>query len=124
MSNHKIISWLDIMNLEQLTVQNSNYRKVIYTGKFQVVLMSLLPGEDIPWEVHDGDQFIRVEKGGAKAIIGYKVFFLGPEDFIIIPPNTRHYIKNNLSEPLKLYAIYSSPEHKSDQIDSRQPFNR
>lgn len=109
------------MNLEKLTISNNLYRKVIYTGKLQLVLMSLLPSEDIPWEVHEGDQFIRVEEGIAKIIIRHRVNIVRKDDFVVIPPHQKHYVSNIGDIPLKLYAIYSPPEHSPDKIDFRQP---
>jgi mannose-6-phosphate isomerase-like protein (cupin superfamily) len=119
-------------NIEKLTLQNKSYRKVIYTGEFQLVLMSLLPYEDIPWETHTNvDQFIRVEKGDAivhmkkyiedlKKIIEVK-YLLHDDQFVIIPAHTEHYIKNNNSQKsLKLYTIYSKPEHRIGTFKSRQ----
>lgn len=109
------------MNLEELTIKNQDYRRVIYTGKMQLVVMSLIPGEDIPWEVHEGDQFIRVEKGIAKIIINKRVHIVNPNEFVVIPAGVKHYVVNILQQPLKLYAVYTPPEHQEGHIDHRQP---
>jgi mannose-6-phosphate isomerase-like protein (cupin superfamily) len=112
-SNHLAI------DIEASTIKNDDYRLVIYTGKFQLVLMSLKPGEDIPWEHHDeSDQFIRVEAGlgqvelmmgtGVASIRGYE---LKDGTAVVIPAGTNHHIFNTGDEDLKLYTIYSSPEH-------------
>ena len=101
-------------NVEKETLENTNYRKVLHTGeKAQIVVMSLKVGEDIPEEVHQTiDQFIRVEKGSAKVIIDGKEFDLGDGDAVIVPAGAKHYVKNTSeSEDLKLYTIYSPPEH-------------
>ena len=99
------------MDLAKMTIENEKYRHIVYTGKLQLVLMSLKPSEDIPWEIHQGDQFIRVEQGIAKVIVGYHVQYLTDDDFVIIPPGKKHYVKNVGNNDLKLYAIYSPPEH-------------
>ena len=106
-------------NIEKKTLQNNFYRKVLHTGKkIQLVVMSLKPAEDIPKETHHHiDQFIRVEKGHAKIIVGDKTFSLKSDDSIIIPAGSPHYVKNvSFSSSLKLYSIYSPPEHKPGTI--------
>lgn len=106
-------------NIEESTLENDNYRKVIYTGqKLQLVLMSLRVGEDIPLEVHNGiDQFIRIESGEAKVEIEGEEFILKDDDVIIIPSGKKHYVCNNSdSRELKLYSIYAGPEHKPGTI--------
>lgn len=110
-------------NLAQLTIKNKNYRKVIQTTKtLQLVLMTLLPGEDIPKEIHkDKTQFIRVEKGKAFVKIGSQEYHLKDDDFIIIPPGKKHYVSNEGSTNLSLYSIYSPPEHPPKRLNKRQP---
>lgn len=101
-------------NIEEETLENEYYRKVLYTGKMmQLVVMSLKPGEDIPAEVHeDIDQFIRVEEGEALVRIGSEEMQLSDDDVVIIPAGEEHYVKNTSeSEDLKLYSIYTPPEH-------------
>ncbi|WP_250461184.1 cupin domain-containing protein [Microbulbifer litoralis] len=80
--------------------------------------MSLKPGEEIGEEVHDGiDQFIRFEEGEAKLILDGKVYELKADDAVVIPAGVRHNIINaSKSESLKLYTIYSPPEHKPGTI--------
>jgi mannose-6-phosphate isomerase-like protein (cupin superfamily) len=79
----------------------------------QLVLMSLKPDEDIPEETHaNTTQFIRVEEGTASVIVNDRKNKLLPGDSIIIPPGTKHYVKNISESDLKLYTIYSPPEHK------------
>lgn len=100
-------------NIEKVTIKNDYYRKVIYTGKMQLVLMHLEPGEFIPEETHeDVDQFIRVEAGKAMIIIDNIEYILKKDDSIIIPAGSKHYVANNSKVVLKLYTIYSKPEHK------------
>ncbi len=106
-------------NIEKETIENENYRKVLFTGeKIQLVVMSLKPGEDIPLETHSHiDQFIRVEKGNAYAKVGEEEFNLVDDDIIIIPAGKEHYVKNTSeNEELKLYSIYADPEHKPNTI--------
>ena len=98
------------LNIEKSTLQNNNYRKIIYTdAKMQLVLMSVV--NDIPEEKHSGTQFIRIEKGRGVAHIGGMRFNLKDGVSVIIPPNTLHYIKNTGDDDLKLYSIYTPPEH-------------
>ena len=115
----------DHRNIERDTLKNNNYRKVIYTvpDKTQLVLMSLKPGEDIPMEVHPHiAQFFRVEKGKGIAIINDQKYRLKDGFSIIIPPNTKHYIKNTSpTDDLKMYTLYSPPNHPPDRINKRQP---
>lgn len=99
-------------NIEKETVENTDYRRVLYTGKLQLVVMSLKQGEDIPTEVHDDiDQFIRIEKGQAMVRIDGEETNLEDDDIIIIPAGSEHYVKNTGESDLKLYSIYTPPEH-------------
>lgn len=121
------------LNIETHTIRNSNYRKVLYTDKFQqLVLMSLKPGETIPLESHNGTQFIRIEHGtGIAKVISQeskkqtkqeskkymkKNIRLKDGVAIVIPPKTKHVVSNTGTKPLKLYAIYSPPEHKKELV--------
>lgn len=106
-------------NIEKDTLENTDYRRVIFTGeKIQLVLMSLKGGEDIPKEIHNGiDQFIRIEKGKATATVDGETFELENDDVIIIPAGKEHQIINaSDSEDLKLYSIYAEPEHPEGTI--------
>jgi mannose-6-phosphate isomerase-like protein (cupin superfamily) len=100
-------------NIEQRTVENGNFRRVLYTGKnLQLVLMTLQPGEEIGSEVHeDRDQFFRIEEGeGAVDIDG--VANAVRDDFaVIVPAGARHNVRNTGDKPLRLYTIYGPPEH-------------
>jgi mannose-6-phosphate isomerase-like protein (cupin superfamily) len=105
-------------NIEAETLENSNYRKVVYTGKqMQLVVMSLLPGEEIPEEVHDTiDQFFRVEQGKMAVTIDGKRFELSDDDVIIVPSGAKHQVMNTGDGPLKLYTIYAPPEHEDGTV--------
>ncbi len=110
--------------IEKKTLANRNYRNVIYTNEvMQMVLMSLEENEDIPFETHDGSQFIRVEKGVASVILNKKRYTLRDGDSIIIDPGTRHYVKNIGNDVLKLYSIYTPPEHPKGTVHRRQPLD-
>ena len=102
-------------NIEKDTIENTNFRKVLYTGKHsQLVLMSLKPNEEIGMEVHpDNDQFFRFEKGVGKCIIDGNEYALEDGSAIIVPAGAEHNIINTSgTEDLKLYTIYSPAHHK------------
>ena len=99
-------------NIEELTLKNNNYRHVLYTGKLQLVLMTLQPGEDIGWEIHDGhDQFFRIEAGEGEIYVDDQVFKVKDGDSVVVPAGAKHNVKNTGDTPLKLYTIYAPPEH-------------
>ena len=102
-------------NIEKDTLDNSKFRKVLYTGKHsQLVLMSLRPKEDIGMETHaENDQFFRFEAGQGKVIIDGNDYEVGDGVAIIVPAGAKHNIINiSDSKELKLYTIYSPPHHK------------
>lgn len=104
-----------VTNIETATRTNSNFRKVLYTGKHsQLVLMSLALGEEIGMEVHpDNDQFFRFEMGQGKCIIDGNEYVVGAGDVIIVPVGAKHNVINiSKTEELKLYTIYSPAHHK------------
>jgi mannose-6-phosphate isomerase-like protein (cupin superfamily) len=108
-----------VTNIEQATKENENFRRVLYTAKHsQLVLMSLKPGEEIGEEVHDNiDQFFRIDAGEGKAIIEGEEHDLENGDAIVIPSGTKHNIINtSVDEPLKIYTIYSPPNHRDGVI--------
>ena len=108
-------------NIEQATLENSNFRKVLYTGKHsQLVLMSLKPGEEIGMEVHpDNDQFFRVETGRAKAVVDGNEYPLTDGSVLVIPAGAQHNIINTSeTEDLKLYTIYSPAHHQDGVVRS------
>lgn len=102
-------------NIEKDTLENENYRKVLYTTKYsQLVLMSLKPKEEIGMEVHpDNDQFFRIEKGQGKCLIDGNEYQLEDGVAIVVPAGARHNVINTSeTEELKLYTIYSPAHHK------------
>ena len=108
-----------VSNIEKDTLENSNFRKVLYTGKHsQLVLMTLGPNDDIGLEVHDTvDQFFRIEKGTGKVVIMGVEHEIGDGTAIIIPAGTEHNIINTSStDELKLYTVYSPANHKDGTI--------
>ena len=118
-------------DIENTTIKNNNYRKVEYThpGGMQMVLMSIKPNEEIGMEVHkEHDQFIRIEKGQGLAqikengkLVDYK---LKDGIAIIIPSGTHHNIINTGKKPLKLYSIYTPPEHKDGLVQRNKPIEQ
>jgi len=107
-----------VSNIEKETIDNPNFRKVLYTGKHcQLVLMNLKPKEEIGMEVHtDNDQFFRFEKGQGKCIIDGNEYNLRDGVAVIVPAGAQHNIINTSdSEELKLYTIYS-PAHHQDGV--------
>lgn len=111
-------------NIENDTICNTFYRKVLYTSKYeQFVLMSIKPNDDIHMEVHkDHDQFIKIEKGTGEAIINNITYKLFDGIGLIIPAGFKHQIKNtNPNEHLKLFTIYSPPEHEDKLIQENNP---
>jgi len=112
-----------ITNIESDTLNNTFFRRVLNTEKYQqLVVMSLKPQEKIPMEVHkDSDQFFRIEKGTIMATVNGEVYHLGDGDIIMIPNGARHEIYNtSKTEPAKLYTIYSLPHHKPGTIEKEQ----
>lgn len=105
-------------NIETETLENTNFRKVLHTGKYsQLVVMSLKPGEDIGEEVHGNvDQFFRFESGEAKVIADGEEYTVGADDVVIIPAGTKHNIINTGSVDLKLYTIYSPANHPEGTV--------
>jgi len=107
-----------VVNIEDVTKENENFRKVLYTAKnSQLVVMSLKPNEEIGEEVHTLDQFIRIEKGEGKAVLNDTEYEIEDDFAIVIPAGVKHNIINTSSEkPMKLYTIYSPPEHRDGVV--------
>jgi len=106
-------------NIEKATLENENFRKVLYTGKHsQLVLMSLAPNEEIGMEVHtDNDQFFRFEKGQGKVIIDNNEYEVSDGSAVIVPAGSQHNVVNiSTTERLNLYTIYSPAHHKDGII--------
>lgn len=106
-----------VKNLEKDTIENDNFRKVLNTTeKSQLVVMSLLPHEDIGEEVHKVDQFIRIEQGVGKTVLDGEEFDIADDFAVVIPAGTRHNIINTGDGEMKLYTVYTPPEHKDGTI--------
>jgi mannose-6-phosphate isomerase-like protein (cupin superfamily) len=104
-------------NIEKATVENEDFRRVLYTGAhMQLVLMTLQPGEEIGEEVHpDRDQFFRIEEGEGAIDIDGRENRVEDDFAVIVPAGARHNVRNIGSQPLRLYTLYGPPEHK-DQV--------
>ena len=109
-----------VADIEALTEENSDFRRVLYTGKnLQLVLMAIQPGEEIGEETHDDrDQFFRVEKGKGEVWIDGHRSKIKSDDAIIVPAGARHNIVNTGDEALRLYTIYSPPEHRDGTVQA------
>lgn len=106
-----------INNIEKETLNNTDYRRVLYTAKnCQLVVMHLDPGVEIGEEVHDLDQFIRIEEGEATVVLDGVSYPVKDDDAIIIPEGTKHNVINTGKAPVKLYSIYTPPEHKDGTV--------
>lgn len=106
-------------NIETDTLENNNFRKVLYSGKhLQLVLMSLKAGEEIGEEIHeDTDQFFRFESGSGKCVIDENEYTVKNGDVIIIPAGAKHNVINTDSTTeLKMYTIYAPPHHKDGLV--------
>lgn len=105
-------------DIERLTKDNGDFRRVLYTGKnLQLVLMTLRPGEEIGEEVHeDRDQFFRIEDGAGEVLIDGARHRVEDDDAIIVPAGARHNVVNTGNSPLKLYTLYGPPEHRDGVV--------
>ena len=102
-------------NIEEDTVANNDFRRVLYTGKHtQLVLMSLAPGTEIGSEIHkDNDQFFRFESGNGKVVIDGNEYIVSDGSAVIVPARTEHNVINTSKDTaLKMYTLYSPPHHK------------
>jgi mannose-6-phosphate isomerase-like protein (cupin superfamily) len=107
------------VDIEDRTEKNVNFRQVLYTGTYsQLVVMSLLPGEEIGEETHaDRDQFIRIEEGSGIATLNGETVVLEEDSALLIPAGVKHNVTNtSAEEPLQLYTIYSPPEHPKGTV--------
>jgi mannose-6-phosphate isomerase-like protein (cupin superfamily) len=105
-------------NIEKLTEENTNFRKVVYTGAHsQLVLMAIPEGEEIGFEVHpDTDQFFRIELGQGKVTINESIYEIQSGDGLVIPAGAKHNLENTGQGMLRLYTIYSPAHHKDGTI--------
>jgi mannose-6-phosphate isomerase-like protein (cupin superfamily) len=117
-------------NIEQQTVRNQEFRRVIYTGQnLQLVVMTLQPGDEIGEEVHeDRDQFFRIEEGSGVVDIDGVENAVADDFAVIVPAGARHNVRNTSNAPLRLYTIYGPPEHldgavqaTKEEADRRHP---
>ena len=107
-----------ITNIEEKTLANESFREVLFTAPhLQLVVMSMLVGEEIGEEVHsDVDQFIRIESGNGKAILDGEETALADGSVVVIPAGVKHNIVNAGDVSLKLYTIYTPPEHRDGTV--------
>ena len=107
-----------VADIEELTGENTDFRRVLYTGKnLQLVLMAIQPGGEIGEEVHeDRDQFFRVEEGKGEVRIDDNRSKIKSDDAIIVPAGARHNIVNTGDKPLQLYTLYAPPEHRDGTV--------
>lgn len=111
-----------VKNINNETLKNENYRNVVFTANdLQLVYMNIKPGEEIGEEVHKiGDQFLRLESGNGKAILNDIEYKISDDFCIIIPAGVKHNIINTGNENMKLYSIYTPPEHDSGLIEKNK----
>ena len=109
-----------VINIEETTLQNTDYRRVLYTGEHsQLVVMSFEPGVEIGEEVHHLDQFIRIESGVGKLILNDSDEHEVKADWaFIIPAGVKHNVINTGDQPLKLYTLYAPAEHKDGVVEA------
>lgn len=107
-----------VQNIETKTLVNEDFRRVLYTSKHcQLVVMRLLPGEEIGEEVHDVDQFFRFESGEERAVLNGEKKGVTDGDVVIVPAGVKHNVINvSDSKPLQLYTLYCPPHHKDGVV--------
>lgn len=106
-----------VQNIEVLAVKNTRFRQVLYTAKHsQLVLMALNPKEDIGAEVHQVDQFFRVEEGTGEVVLNDVRTPIGAGFAVVVPAGARHNIINTGTVPMKLYTLYSPPNHRDGVV--------
>lgn len=106
-----------VQNIETLATQNDKFRQVLYTAKHcQLVLMALSPKEDIGAEVHQLDQFFRVEEGSGEVVLNNVRTPIGAGFVVVVPAGARHNIINTGTVPMKLYTLYSPPNHRDGVV--------
>lgn len=117
-----MIGWVG--DIEKVTLDNGHFRSAVFTGEHtQLTVMRLRAGDDIGWEAHDHlDQFLRVEQGSGRVDLGYsedsvdETHEVGPDCAIIVPAGIWHNLVNTGPEDVKLYSLYSPPEHPDGTV--------
>ena len=110
------------LNLKDAVKDNEFYRKVLFTGEHsQLVAMTLAPGEEIGFETHKVDQFIYVVKGDGTSVIGKDESEFEEGDAICIPAGELHNVINTDDKPMKLFTIYSPPQHPANLVQESKP---
>ncbi len=106
-----------IQNIEDIVNKNREFRKVLYTAvNIQLVVMSLNPKEEIGVELHELDQFFRVEEGTGEAVLEGVRTEISPGFAVLVPAGTKHNIINTGKVPLKLYTLYAPPNHREGVV--------
>jgi mannose-6-phosphate isomerase-like protein (cupin superfamily) len=106
-----------VHNIERVAIENTDFRRVLYTAKHcQLVVMALKPKEEIGEEVHNLDQFFRVEEGTGEAVLDGVRTAIVAGFAVLVPAGTSHNIINTGSVPLKLYTLYAPPNHRDGVI--------
>ena len=106
-----------VQDIEGLAIKNDAFRQVLYTAKHcQLVIMALKPKEEIGAEVHELDQFFRVEEGSGEAVLDGVRTAIKPGFAVLVPAGTHHNIVNTGSVPLKLYTLYAPPNHRDGVV--------
>lgn len=106
-----------VTDIEKITEDNTDYRRVLHTAEHsQLVVMNIQPGDEIGEEVHKLDQFIRIEEGRATAVLDGEESEMKEGFAVVVPAGVKHNIVNTGGEELKLYSIYSPPEHRDGVV--------
>jgi len=107
-----------VVDLDSATIENENFRKVLFTAPYsQLVVMNLMPLEDIGTETHEVDQFIKIESGEGKAVLGGVEHKISDGFAVVVPAGTEHNIVNESDiDEMKLYTVYSPAEHPEGTI--------
>jgi len=106
-----------VQDIESVATGNDDFRRVLYTARnCQLVVMALKPQEDIGAEVHKLDQFFRVEQGHGEAVLDGVKTAIKAGYAVVVPAGAKHNIINTGTEPLKLYTIYSPPNHRDGVV--------
>lgn len=106
-----------VQNIEKLTEQNDDFRRVLYTAEhMQLVVMSVPPGDHIGLETHDVDQFFRIEEGTGEVLIDDRRRPIGPGAAVVVPAGSRHDFFSTGKSALKLYTVYAPPHHRDGVV--------